>query len=614
VEPDKPKVICIGRILLDNLASTVDSLPPPHKAKQIMNSVKCPGGSAANTALGINSLGTPVTILGTIGDDIDGKNLSSSLLDAGIKLELTILEKEPTSYCSVYIGKNGIARYFYYLGADSKVKFSDLITGRSKLLIEHKGLRHVHLGGMNLLPNLEGKYLKKLFSELKKINPQITISVDTSKVPDNEFKNRVALEYCDILFITEDEAYEMTRKFTIEGIIKTLSACGPEIIILKLGNKGSCLYSSGFDELHIIQTYDVQNKVVNLNGAGDVFASVFIHHLASSNKNLQDITIDQLIYWCEDATDYTVEFLLRDDLSIIKDLRKYTYAPDKIATKTETNEKTIILPIVYCFETSDYNKNSLEDATIPTESQIEVTETINKRLSNDFKIIDLCCGGAWLPIRLAMIKDKNYRIILCDKFKHQVDIAELNVKRHLNPGFYKVEYHCCDAITSSLPPDESDFIIISFAIHLFDNTQKIELAQECARLLKKGGMLGILTFDPVDIKQTIFHTYIDNYLEIDSKRYVDPAKIIFNFEEHGFSLKSKQKFQYSRIFNNVNDFMKHARSKPFSTFYLLEEKYGIDGLNQRLDKCEQNLFNHFDENKVENKSAVTLIILTLEGK
>jgi len=471
---------------------------------------------------------------------------------------------------------------------------------------------------LNHIKNIEGK--------------SITTSVDTSKVADPRMLNRHHLSDCDILFSTEHEAYQMTDKIgapSIEGIVKEMINFGAKVSILKLGRKGSCLYRKDFAEPRIIQTYDVSNNVYNLNGAGDIFAATVISKLIELQEyeNVSLIPDNDIYSWCENATEHAVEFITRPSLNTINCLKRYSEQDNFIQKKTKTTLYSIIMPERTCFETSDFNAHALEDATIPPEAQKHISNYLNVLISKPSNIVDLGCGGSWLPIRLARNEKSDHSLILCDIANKQIEFARANIikylRAHENTDPYKLTgkngnpytLRICDAAATGMDDEIADLVTMSFVIHMFDDSEKHKVASEMGRLCKKGGIVSILTFSPENIAKTLYHKYIEGFLDIDRERYMLLSELEEIFVSYGLSRinEAPREFEYNKTFDGVRKFVDHARRKPFSTFYLLQERLEnmdspVTTLDTRLDNCELEMLKEYGTGPVSDTSKVSLLL------
>ena len=109
------------------------------------------------------------------------------------------------------------------------------------------------------------------------------------------------------------------------------------------------------------------------------------------------------------------------------------------------------------FEQSDYNARALEEATIPAECQERIACRIAWELRQttppNETIADLCCGGAWLPIRLTQYLDRPHNLYLCDNTPNQVRLARDNLRRFAPALLQRATFAVCDATTPALAQD-----------------------------------------------------------------------------------------------------------------------------------------------------------------
>lgn len=81
-----PGVVCVGDALVD-LLTFVPVLPERGGAAWSPPPRRVPGGTAANVAVGLARLGMPVSLVGAVGDDADGRFLEQALLAHGVIIE-----------------------------------------------------------------------------------------------------------------------------------------------------------------------------------------------------------------------------------------------------------------------------------------------------------------------------------------------------------------------------------------------------------------------------------------------------------------------------------------------------------------------------------------------
>ncbi len=80
------------------------------------------------------------------------------------------------------------------------------------------------------------------------------------------------IRHCDILKASQEEAIIITSTHNIENSCKILYRMGPDIIIITMGEKGSCIY----DGAKIYKFDAFKTVVVDPTGAGDVYEAAFL--------------------------------------------------------------------------------------------------------------------------------------------------------------------------------------------------------------------------------------------------------------------------------------------------------------------------------------------------
>lgn len=599
--------VILGRVLMDIIARPIDGLPTFGEAVAVEDAAVCPGGSAANTALGMASLGIPVLLVTAVGNDLLGQELIRRIELDNIATDVVRRSDQPTSFCFVAISSGGSPKYFYNLGADTLLDRIE-INKKLDVALNKPFARSLHLGGINLVDGLIGEELNSALSPISDRFGQIVISGDTSKVLDGAERNTVALHNFELLFTTAEEGAALTGAHTISGIGEGLLEFGTDVVVLKLGHRGAFVFSKAHSSASSVATVKLDCEV-NSNGAGDVFAAAFISQWLKQypKKRPRDLGKQELLELANYATLCAVEFISRSDLGRVARISEHDVEASTEWRRPDID--TLILPIQTCFETSDYNRNALDDATISSRYQEKVIEHIRNVCGSPENVVDFCCGGAWLPIRLADAGSIR-RLSLFDKFEHQIKIANSNIDTHLSPSRHPpgLVVQRRD-ILSWQDPDKFDLGIVSFAIHLFGRSEKRKIASVAREALTDKGHLVVLTFSPDGVNGTLLHQYIDGFNDIDQARYIPIDDLLDIFAHEGFVLESRSDIEYEREYSSVADFMKFLRSKPFSTFYLLEEEIGSDGLDQALDRCESSLQERFGAGAVNNGGRVTLLIL-----
>ena len=224
------------------------------------------GGSVANSIVGISQLGDKVGFIGKISDDEFGKNYEDGLIKEKVEYFYSKKqEKLPTGICLILVTPDSERTMCTFLGIAGKISEKDISTDvikKSEIIF------------------LEG-YLwdegepKKAFD--KAINSASIVAMSLSDLfcverhkPDflNLVKNKL-----DITFANEQEISSLIDAKNFDEVIKFSKKLN-KLIVITRGEKGSIAINGN----EVVEN-DIQKnlKIVDLTGAGDLFAAGFLH-------------------------------------------------------------------------------------------------------------------------------------------------------------------------------------------------------------------------------------------------------------------------------------------------------------------------------------------------
>ena len=224
------------------------------------------GGSVANSMVGISQLGDKVGFIGKISDDEFGKNYEDGLIKEKVEYFYSKKqEKLPTGICLILVTPDSERTMCTFLGIAGKINEKDVSTDvikKSEIIF------------------LEG-YLwdegepKKAFD--KAINSASVVAMSLSDLfcverhkPDflNLVKNKL-----DITFANEQEISSLIDAKNFDEVIKFSKKLN-KLIVITRGEKGSISINGN----EVVEN-DIQKnlKIVDLTGAGDLFAAGFLH-------------------------------------------------------------------------------------------------------------------------------------------------------------------------------------------------------------------------------------------------------------------------------------------------------------------------------------------------
>ena len=221
-----------------------------------------PGGSSANALAGVNDLGGTGLLYGSVGDDDYGRMYVKETEASGVKTGIGVYA-EKTGTAITLITEGGERTFATHLGAalnfsESDVKEED-IAASSILHLES------YLFEMDNLYNACLKAMKTAKENGVLVSIDLSDSLLVGRIYDR--MHSTVLEYADIVFADEEESFAFTGKKEIEALREIEKMC--RLAVVKIGSRGSLIMAD--KQLYEIQP--VKTKVVNTNGAGDMYAA-----------------------------------------------------------------------------------------------------------------------------------------------------------------------------------------------------------------------------------------------------------------------------------------------------------------------------------------------------
>ena len=225
------EIIGFGALNVDRLYS-VDKIVSHDEESFITSETDTPGGSAANTIVGLARLGCSTSIIGKIAEDDEGDLIEYNLAVNGVYTNnLIYSESGSTGKCIGFVDKNGERCHSFNTQIELLEKLS-----KETLLSFDPGMLYVEKG----------------FDELKPI-----------------------LERTDILLINESELrllcnndYDDLKELTL-GLLDL----GIDTVVVKQGSKG--VFAINNSQECFVEAYECE--VVDTTGAGDSFNSGFLY-------------------------------------------------------------------------------------------------------------------------------------------------------------------------------------------------------------------------------------------------------------------------------------------------------------------------------------------------
>jgi len=277
------KIIGIGNAIVDVICKVNDDFLTNNKLtkstmklvdesefKKLLSNLKIEetvsGGSAANTIVGLSQLGDKVGFIGKINDDELGSKYQEGLKKENVEYFYSKKKETlPTGTCLILITPDSERTMCTFLGTAGKINENDINTNaikNSEILF------------------LEG-YLwdegepKKAFDKAMQNSNKVAMSLSDLFCVERHKSHFLDLvkNKLDITFSNEQEIMSLIGTKSFDEVIKFSKQLG-KLIIITRGEKGATAIQGN----EVIECKIQKNlKIVDLTGAGDLFAAGFLH-------------------------------------------------------------------------------------------------------------------------------------------------------------------------------------------------------------------------------------------------------------------------------------------------------------------------------------------------
>ena len=265
-------------LIKNNLTKSTMKLVDEAELKNLLSNLKIEetisGGSVANSIVGLAQLGNDVGFIGKICDDELGNKYEEGLKKERVKYFYSKKkEKLPTGTCLVLITPDSERTMCTFLGIANKINEKDIdINSIKKSEI-------VFLEGYLWDGNEQKKAIEKAIniSNISAMSLSDKFCVDRHK---NDFLGLVKNKL-DITFANEQEIHSLIDAKNFDDVISFGKNLG-KILVITRGEKGSIVINKN----EVIQCGIQKNlKIVDLTGAGDLFAAGFLHGYINKLSN-----------------------------------------------------------------------------------------------------------------------------------------------------------------------------------------------------------------------------------------------------------------------------------------------------------------------------------------
>ena len=224
------------------------------------------GGSVANSIVGLSQLGNAVSFIGKVNDDELGNKYEKSLTNEKVKYcYQKKKESIPTGTCLILITPDAERTMYTFLGIAGKVSDKD---------IDENTVKNSELIFLEGYLWDEGEP-KKAFNKAISFSKKAAMSLSDQFCVERHKKSFFNLinNKLDITFANEQEILSLINAKSFDEVISFSKQLG-KLLVITRGKKG-CI---AIQKNEVVECDSKKNlKIVDLTGAGDLFAAGFLH-------------------------------------------------------------------------------------------------------------------------------------------------------------------------------------------------------------------------------------------------------------------------------------------------------------------------------------------------
>ncbi|MDA7565465.1 adenosine kinase [Candidatus Pelagibacter sp.] len=284
------KILGIGNAIVDVICKVEDQYLKNNKLtkstmklvdesefKKLLSTLKIEetvsGGSVANSIVGLSQLGNDVGFIGKVNDDTLGKKYEEGLVRENVKYFYN-KKKEimPTGTCLILITPDSERTMITFLGIAGKISEKDIDENTIK---------------QSEMIFLEG-YLwdegepKSAFNKAMLVSNNKAMSLSDQFCVERHKKDFLDLvkNKLDVIFANEQEIMSLIDAKNFKDVMEFGKQLG-KLLVITRGERGSI----AINNQEIVECKSNPNlKIVDLTGAGDLFAAGFLHGFVNNVK------------------------------------------------------------------------------------------------------------------------------------------------------------------------------------------------------------------------------------------------------------------------------------------------------------------------------------------
>ncbi|UCD26899.1 MAG: carbohydrate kinase family protein [Candidatus Bathyarchaeota archaeon] len=257
-------VIGFGALNLDKLYK-VDMIAKEEEEAFVLDFKESPGGSAANTIVGLARLGLKTGYIGKIAEDREGKLLLDDFMEENVDTRGIVVSKKGRSgVVTGYVDEKGERALYVDPGVNDWLEFKEIDIGYAS------SSDFLHLTSFIGEKPFEAQ--KRLLREVSDARISFDPGAIYARKSYESLKPIIKRSF--VMLPNEIESRLLTGK-RYEEASKTLIKEGVNVVAVKLGERG-CYVTDG-RESQLVEPYE--KELVDTTGAGDAFCAGFLYGL-----------------------------------------------------------------------------------------------------------------------------------------------------------------------------------------------------------------------------------------------------------------------------------------------------------------------------------------------
>ncbi|MDI6888543.1 MAG: carbohydrate kinase family protein [Methanocellales archaeon] len=250
----------LGALNYDRLYA-VERIAKPGEEVGVIDVKGCPGGSAANTIVGLARLGLSTGFIGIVGDDVEGGIIMDDFAVEGVDVSRIRRAKGSSGVALGLVDKHGERALYIHPGVNDVLCIDEGDVDYAN---------NAHLIHMSSFVSAEQLEMQKRLSKETKAKVSFAPGMLCFKFKFDVLKPIIGS--CHVVFLNEEEIHSLTDAGHKKGS-KILLDAGAEVVVVTLGKKG-CYIAN--EDAYVAPP---KTEVLDTTGAGDAFAAGFLYGL-----------------------------------------------------------------------------------------------------------------------------------------------------------------------------------------------------------------------------------------------------------------------------------------------------------------------------------------------